>query len=187
MGNCTTFKMFENPRKGRQPRNFIQNVPKILVLKSSSEQIFSENWLGCPRFIIQKWQAKHKYGFENLELVLKVKHVEEKNIAFRLERLQGPFSKVPFLLEKLLWYDLNSRVPSASEPEVWKPFSIPIQYNTSFKRYKTKVWKYLSKGDVHHFPSPHYLPLGLRGWDGGYLEVNPIWKIPQDKRWRGKI
>ena len=65
--------------------------------------------------------------------------LKKKNIAFRLERLQGPFSKVPFLLEKLLWYDLNSRVPSAFEPEVWKPFSIPIQYNTSFKRYKTKV------------------------------------------------
>ena len=33
--------MFENPRRGRQARNFTTNVPKILVLKSSSEQIFS--------------------------------------------------------------------------------------------------------------------------------------------------
>ena len=33
--------MFENPRRGRQARNFATNVPKILVLKSSSEQIFS--------------------------------------------------------------------------------------------------------------------------------------------------
>ena len=43
--------MFENPtgRRGRQARNFTANVPKILQvdLKSSSEQIFSENlrWL----------------------------------------------------------------------------------------------------------------------------------------------
>ena len=35
--------MFENPRRGRQARNFKQNVPEILDLKSSSEQIFSEN------------------------------------------------------------------------------------------------------------------------------------------------
>ena len=36
--------MCENPRRGRQARNFTTNVPKILDLKSSSEQIFSKNW-----------------------------------------------------------------------------------------------------------------------------------------------
>ena len=40
MGNYTIFQMFENPRRGRQARNFTTNVPKILDLKSSSEQIF---------------------------------------------------------------------------------------------------------------------------------------------------
>ena len=35
--------MFENPRTGREARNFITKVPKILDLKSSSEQIFFEN------------------------------------------------------------------------------------------------------------------------------------------------
>ena len=35
--------MFEHPRRGRQARNFTTNVLKILDLKSSSEQIFSEN------------------------------------------------------------------------------------------------------------------------------------------------
>ena len=39
MGNYSSFEMFENPRRGRQARN----VPKILDLKSSSEQIFPEN------------------------------------------------------------------------------------------------------------------------------------------------
>ena len=43
MGNYTTFQMFENPRRERQARNFTTNVPKNLDLKSSSEQIFSEN------------------------------------------------------------------------------------------------------------------------------------------------
>ena len=41
--------MFENPRRGRQARNFTKNVPKILDLKSSSEQIFSPKLpLGAP-------------------------------------------------------------------------------------------------------------------------------------------
>ena len=40
--------MFENPRRGRQARNFTANAPKILDLKLSSEQIFSENWLWVP-------------------------------------------------------------------------------------------------------------------------------------------
>ena len=41
--------MFENPRRGRQAINFTKNVPKILVLKSSSEQIFSRKLpLGAP-------------------------------------------------------------------------------------------------------------------------------------------
>ena len=40
--------MFENPRRGRQARKFSTNVPKIVDLKSSSKQIFSENWLWVP-------------------------------------------------------------------------------------------------------------------------------------------
>ena len=32
--------MFENPRRGRQERNFKTNISKILDLNSSSEQIF---------------------------------------------------------------------------------------------------------------------------------------------------
>ena len=41
--------MFENPRRGRQVRNFATNAPKILDHKSSSEQIFSRKLpLGAP-------------------------------------------------------------------------------------------------------------------------------------------
>ena len=40
--------MFENPRRAKQARNFTTYVPKILDLKSSSEQIFSENWRWVP-------------------------------------------------------------------------------------------------------------------------------------------
>ena len=40
--------MFENPGRGMQARNFATNVPKILDLKSFSEQIFYENWRWVP-------------------------------------------------------------------------------------------------------------------------------------------
>ena len=40
--------MFENPRRGGQARNFPTNIPKILDLKSSSEQIFSKTCRWVP-------------------------------------------------------------------------------------------------------------------------------------------
>ena len=41
--------MFEKPRRGRRARNFTTNVPKIVDLKSSAEQIFSKTLsLGAP-------------------------------------------------------------------------------------------------------------------------------------------
>ena len=43
--------MFENPRRGRQARNFTTNVPKIVDLKSSPEQIFSENCRWVPLIV----------------------------------------------------------------------------------------------------------------------------------------
>ena len=43
------YTMFENPRRGMQALNFTTNVPKILDLKSSSEQIFFRKLsLGAP-------------------------------------------------------------------------------------------------------------------------------------------
>ena len=44
MGNYTILEMFESTRRGRQARNFATNVD----LKSSSEQIFSENCRWVP-------------------------------------------------------------------------------------------------------------------------------------------
>ena len=52
--------MFENPRRSRQARNFTTNAPKILDLKSSSEQIFSRKLpLGAP----EKCSFKLAYNF----------------------------------------------------------------------------------------------------------------------------
>ena len=55
--------MFENPRRGRKARNFTTNVPKILDLKSPSDQIFSRKLpLGVPDSNHQRrpyfWEAQ---------------------------------------------------------------------------------------------------------------------------------
>ena len=53
MGKYTIFLMFENPRRSRQARNFTENDPKILDLKSSSEQrIFRKLSLGAPELSV---------------------------------------------------------------------------------------------------------------------------------------
>ena len=53
--------MFENPRRGRQARNLTTNVPKILDLKSSSEQIFSRKLsLGAPVYIVGRTEEARK-------------------------------------------------------------------------------------------------------------------------------
>ena len=55
--------MFENPRRGRQARNFTTNVPKILDLKSSSEQIFFRKLpLGAPEII----HIPHRFLFTSV-------------------------------------------------------------------------------------------------------------------------
>ena len=48
MENYTILEKFENPRRESQVRNFRTKVPKILDLKSSSEQIFRKLTLGAP-------------------------------------------------------------------------------------------------------------------------------------------
>ena len=59
MGNYTIFMKFENPRRGRQARNFSENDPKILDLKSSSEQIiFRKLSLGAPVLWNEKFTCK---------------------------------------------------------------------------------------------------------------------------------
>ena len=63
--------MFENPRRSRQVRNFTTNVPKILDLKSSSEQIFFRKLsLGAPDVCLTKrrperfcWSVRKRFIF----------------------------------------------------------------------------------------------------------------------------
>ena len=58
MSNHTIVLKFENPRRGRQARNFSENDPKILDLKSSSEQIiFRKLSLGAPDISIIEFSS----------------------------------------------------------------------------------------------------------------------------------
>ena len=57
--------MFENPRGGRQARNFTTNVPKILDLKLSFKQIFSENG----RWVPLLYHIKARDSRKNLSLM----------------------------------------------------------------------------------------------------------------------
>ena len=60
MGNYTIFYMFENPRRGRQARNFTTNVSKILDLKSSSERIFFRKLsLGAAIVVLYRQSNSH--------------------------------------------------------------------------------------------------------------------------------
>ena len=70
--------MFENPRRGRQARNFTKNVPKILDLKSSSEQTFSKNCRWVPPYdmknyadeVLPRWITSSKPPGKNDEVSL---------------------------------------------------------------------------------------------------------------------
>ena len=52
MGNYAIFGGFENPRRGRQATNLTTKVPKILDLKSSSEEMFLENCRWVPLIFV---------------------------------------------------------------------------------------------------------------------------------------
>ena len=73
--------MFENPRRGRQARNFKTNVPKILGLKSSSEQIFSEN----SRWVPVTFCGKRESGFSTLSQYFQVYYTISK-LVVRIEQ-----------------------------------------------------------------------------------------------------
>ena len=78
--------MFEYPRRGRQARNFTKNAPKILDLKSSSEQIFSRKLpLGAP-------------GQKKIEIALASMHVS----SMYQGALVSDFVNIPVYFNKLV-------------------------------------------------------------------------------------
>ena len=91
--------MFENPRRGRQARNFTTNAPKILDRKPSSEQIFSEN---C------RWVPLNHPPY--LRTNLKLKKLKESQVYSQARSRvsptfhMGPLNELLFLSESVYNY-----------------------------------------------------------------------------------
>jgi len=96
MGNYPILLMFENPRRGRQARNLTTNVPKILDLKSSSEQIFSENCRWVPLIITQdlyqtcQSNTCFKERYDHLDPLLGKLTLNNLNLSFQCGRSFEP-------------------------------------------------------------------------------------------------
>ena len=82
--------MFENHRRGRQARNFTTNVPKILDLKSSSEQIFFRKLsLGAPEED-RRASAGRVLNDSDLPLISNLAQIQTKLVEFHLNPVQEP-------------------------------------------------------------------------------------------------
>ena len=90
MGNYTIFLKFENPRRGRQARNFSENDPKILDLKSSSEQIiFRKLSLGAPE-MSSSLMVKFSIYATKIDKTLVSAHQWPRGTALKNERGLNP-------------------------------------------------------------------------------------------------
>ena len=151
--------MFENPRRGRQARNLTTNAPKILVLKSSSEQIFSRKLpLGAPvQWKPARERATDCYIFQSTALFEFAMHYTKKTTINKqiLCRFQKNFFQgsenwnSPSFLDVLRlvrhFFELkNSRVRSFYLPRTHKRSSEGIFFFTSLISHclKSQLSKY---------------------------------------------
>ena len=137
--------MFENPRRSRQARNFTTNVPKILDLKSSSEQIFSENCRWVPL----------AFGFPNPSLwwfiqCIALPHVKTNGVccftedsldfsSFTADYTKLFYSKIQififfFFKENFLWSKQFSRLLTVNQSAV----NVSVRTTGNYKRRETR-------------------------------------------------
>ena len=88
--------MFENPRRGRQVRNFGKNVPKILDLKLSSEQIFSQNCRWVPLLFWEITPATWFQSCDYAKIQMGYLHVIYTRYFLKLEMLNILFNFAAF-------------------------------------------------------------------------------------------
>ena len=120
--------MFENPRRGRQARNFTTNVPKILVLKSSSEQIFSRKLpLGAP----DKYSSVAENNVQTLKVRLFTTKVIKRHVKLHVKSnvTKIPRESTPYIT----LFTARSRIflPAAV---LWVALSWPPHKLTVFAR-----------------------------------------------------
>ena len=117
--------MFENPRRGRQARNLTTNVPKILDLESSSEQIFSKIDVGCPRYyhltFFEPHQLSvsmigalfiHKSNFNNYKIVKNTSSMKQNNWTTSCTQNEAERAR-----ETLIWLEsVTEKVTGNAQP-----------------------------------------------------------------------
>ena len=143
--------MFENPRRGRQARNFTTNVPKLLDLKSSSEQIYSENWRWVPL-----WVAFIKpiinFGFNMTSSVILCSYDLPKNVDFWYYYL------IVGVIEMFNFFNMNCAWwggPINTELYVFPPIleSLPRLFSSKLQH----IWSF------HQNVSPGFIDYGKPG------------------------
>ena len=138
--------MFENPRGGRQARNFTTNAPKILDRKSSSEPIFSENcrWvpLNCGKTLPNKLQKL-------------------QNCAARVITSSNFDVEVDSLFHKLSWKNLKSQRQIRNAWMVFKSLNGLVPEYLKSKFIKRNESNYSLRDSVNKlvvpFPRTNYL------------------------------
>ena len=111
--------MFENPRRGRQARNFTTNVPKIVDRKSSLEQIFSENcrWapLKCLTIVVKRCHnncVTHEAPVSRSRCFLNPRHLNPFSTVFLLPESVTINAIFSFLLPAVNQYSTVQREQS---------------------------------------------------------------------------
>ena len=119
--------MFENPRRGRQARNFTTNVPKILDLKSSSGQIFFRKLsLGAP--VIWTQYSRYPSSFcacKDLQVKNKVtwflsRQTTDKSCHYKLSTEQQQKVKI-LQFQKRHWQTMGGGDLCLDNGLYWKP------------------------------------------------------------------
>ena len=156
--------MFENPRRGRQARNFTTNVPKILDLKSSSEQIFFRKLsLGAPEFVLWKIAKKlctsfgTRLGTQNrtFRLVSVISRSETVITSRHLEITMSSFSNNKYFncwrisrlrhRDVMLWFGMW-KLPITVSCGKWKPKRdkndrlVELKKTETIKWFKRRKW-----------------------------------------------
>ena len=135
--------MVENPRRGRQARNFTTNVPKILDLKSSSEQIFFENCRWVPLPGLASWREWKLYDL-SADLGIPSVDLNTEPLLMKYEMMNTDINEQSLNKEqKEFSYHVLHLIKISNEQFcfcVGKSHVTKALYQAALKYYKRKYW-----------------------------------------------
>ena len=92
-------QLYHNPKRGRQARNLTTNVPKILDLKSFSEQIFSKHCrcrvplISAKQYEIAQYQCTYNAGYYKGISMTKFNNLKVKSVKSNLKYTESKLTK----------------------------------------------------------------------------------------------